>query len=255
MGTITDELRGDQTDAVQNLRRTLRRETEQATQHQEQFMRDQGDATAELARMLCEEVLPTIRARIVRVTLPATPAQAPPQDQQPTTQVHVPATLAQLLTKQQQPATPDQGLLDNTTYQRNPYESIMAQAQQVSSRNRLSYTGPPPAFCVPGTPRVPSVSATMGNKPVYTSRPLYSFQSFQSASTPVRGQGYGYQPTPRYVDQSATPHTMPDANNANLPGNKQDQADPQLTPQQRAAIYIGDAAAPTLNGTPGGDGT
>jgi hypothetical protein len=46
---------------------------------------------------------------------------------------------------------------------------------------------------------------------------------------------------------------MPNANNANLPGNA-DQADPQLTPQQRAAIYIGDAAAPTLNGTPGGDG-
>jgi hypothetical protein len=37
------------------------------------------------------------------------------------------------------------------------------------------------------------------------------------------------------------------------PGNT-GQADPQLTPQQRAAIYIGDAAAPTLNGTPEEDG-
>jgi hypothetical protein len=41
--------------------------------------------------------------------------------------------------------------------------------------------------------------------------------------------------------------------NVNLPGDT-GQADPQLTPQQRAAIYIGDAAAPTLDGTPGGDG-
>jgi hypothetical protein len=57
----------------------------------------------------------------------------------------------------------------------------------------------------------------------------------------------------QYVDQSATPHPMPNATNVNLPGNT-DQADPQLTPQQCAAIYIGDAAAPTLNGTPGGDG-
>jgi hypothetical protein len=47
---------------------------------------------------------------------------------------------------------------------------------------------------------------------------------------------------------------MPNATNANLPGNT-DQADPQLTPQQRpASIYIGDAAAPTIDGTPGGDG-
>jgi hypothetical protein len=175
--------------------------------------------------MLREDVLPTLRARNVRVNIPATPAQAPPQDQQPTTQANVPATPAQLPTGQQEPATPAQGLLANTIYQRNPYESIMAQAQQVASRI----------------------------EPVYTSRPLYSFQSFQSASTPVRGQGYGYQPNPGYVDQPATPHNMPDANNANLPGNT-DQADPQLTPQQRAAIYIGDAAAPTLNGTQGGDG-
>ncbi len=85
----------------------------------------------------------------------------------------MPPTPAQLLLlDQQQLATPAQGLLANTVHQRNPYESIMAQAQQVSSRNRLSYTGPPPAFyVVPGTPRVPSVSATMGNEPVYTSRP------------------------------------------------------------------------------------
>ncbi len=157
-------------------------------------MHNQEDAVAELSRMLPEDVLPNLRTRNVRTNVPATPAQTLPQDQQPTTQANVPATPAQLPTGQQQPVTPAQGLLATTTHQRNPYESMMAQAQQVSSRNRLSYTGPPQAYYVPGTPRVPSVSATMGNEPVYTSRPLYSFRAFQSANTPVRGQGHGYQP-------------------------------------------------------------
>ncbi len=250
---ITEELRSDQTHAVQSLRSTLQREMEQATQQQEQFIRDQGNATADMSRMFREEVLPMLRARNARVTLPATPAQAPPQDQQLGTQVTAPTTPAQLPIEQHQPGTTGQGLLATTVHQRNPYESMTAQAQQVSSRNRLSYTGPPPAFYVPGTPRVPSVSATMGNEPVYTSRPLYSFRSFQSANTPVRGQGHGYQSTPGYADQSATPHPIPDANNANLPGHT-DQTDHQLTPQQRAAVYIGDVAAPTLDGTPEGDG-
>jgi hypothetical protein len=80
MGTITQELRSDQTNALHSLRQTLRREAEQATQNQEQFMHDQGQTTAELSRMLREEVLPTLRAQNVRVTsIPAaTPAQAPP---------------------------------------------------------------------------------------------------------------------------------------------------------------------------------
>jgi hypothetical protein len=164
-----------QNHAVQNLRSTLRQEMEQTTQSQERFILNQEDAVAELARLIREDVLPTLRTQNVRVNIPTTPAQAPPQDRQPATQANVPETPAQLPTGQQQPVTPAQDLLATTTHQRNPYESMMARAQQVSSRNHLSYTGPPPAFYVPGTPRVPSVSATMGNEPVYTSRPLYSF--------------------------------------------------------------------------------
>jgi hypothetical protein len=148
---------------------------EQTTQSQERFILNQQDAVAELTRLIREDVLPTLRTRNVRVNIPATPAQAPPQDRQPATQANAPATPAQLPTGQQQPVTPAQGMLATTTNQRNPYKSMMAQAQQVPLRNRLSYTGPPQAYYVPGTPRVPSVSATMGNEPVYTSRPLHSF--------------------------------------------------------------------------------
>jgi hypothetical protein len=212
---ITDELRSDQNHAVQSLRSSIRREMEQTSQNQEQLMHDQGVAIAELSRMLREDILPTLRARNVQTNVPATPAQARPQDQQPTTQANLPATPAQLPTGQQPPVTPAQDLLATTTDQRNPYESMMAQAQQVSSRNHLSYTGPPPAFYVPGTPRIPSVSATMGNEPVYLSRPLYSFQSFQSASTPIRGHGHGHHLSPRHADQSATPHPVPNATNIN----------------------------------------
>jgi hypothetical protein len=103
---ITDELRSDQDHAVHDLRSTLRREMEQTTQSQEQFMHNQEDAVAELSRMLREDVLPTLRTRNVRANVPATPAQAPPQDQQPTTQANVPATPAQLPTGQRQPVTP-----------------------------------------------------------------------------------------------------------------------------------------------------
>ncbi len=75
---ITDELRSDQNHAVQNLRSTLRREMEQTTQNQEQFMHNQEDAIAELSRMLREDILPTLRTRNIRANVPATPAQAPP---------------------------------------------------------------------------------------------------------------------------------------------------------------------------------
>jgi hypothetical protein len=127
MGTITQELRSDQTNTLHTLRQPLRRETEQATQSQGQSMLAQGQTMAELSRMLRKEVLPTLRARNVQVALPATPTQTLPQDQQPTTQANVvPATPAQLPTDQQQPTTPDQGLLANTVYHRDPYESIMA---------------------------------------------------------------------------------------------------------------------------------
>jgi hypothetical protein len=105
------------------------------------------------------------------------------------------------------------------------------------------------------TPRVPSVLATMGNKPVYTHRPSYAFQSFQLAATPVRGHGYGYQALPGNTGHYATPHpTTTVANDVNLPGNT-GQTDPQHTPRQQSAVYIGDAAAPTLpHGAPGEDG-
>jgi hypothetical protein len=217
----------------------------------------------ELSRALRENVLPTLRTQNVRVNVPATPKQVPAASQQP-----VPATPVQAPDAQQRPdaqaiapaATPAQGvqpgqqqhpsptqaLVTNTTHQRNLYDSIVTQGQQVPSRNRLSYTGPPPSFFVPGTPpRVSSVSATMGNKPMYTHRPLYAFQSFQSATTPVRSHGYGYQTLPRNTGHYATAHPTPTAANVNLPGYT-GQTDPQLTPQQQAAVYIGDAAAPTL---------
>jgi hypothetical protein len=130
---MTDELRSDQEHAVQNLRSTLRNEMEQTTQHQERFIINQEAAVTELARMIREDVLPTLRTRNVQANTSTTPAQAPPQDQQPAIQANVPpVTPVQLPAGQQQPVTPAPGLLATTIHQRNPYESMMAQTLQIS---------------------------------------------------------------------------------------------------------------------------
>jgi hypothetical protein len=83
---VAEELRSDQQHAVQNLRSTLRNEMEQTTQSQERFIINQEVAVTELARMIRDDILPTLRTRNVQANISTTPAQAPPQDQQPAIQ-------------------------------------------------------------------------------------------------------------------------------------------------------------------------
>jgi hypothetical protein len=68
----------------------------------------------------------------------------------------------------------------------------------------------------------------------------------QLPNTPVRGHGHGRPPTPGHTAHNVPPYTTtPNASNVNSP-NHTAREDPQLTPQQRAATHIGDAAVPTL---------
>jgi hypothetical protein len=154
----TQDLREDSVNAMHHLQNDFQREADQTAQVQGELMRTHNEELTELSRALRENILPTLRARNVRVNVPATPTQtpaasqlpvsttpmqAPDAQQRPDAQAIAPATPAQVQPGQQRHPSPTQALVANSTpHQSNLYNSIVTQGQQAPSRNRLSYTGP-----------------------------------------------------------------------------------------------------------------